>query len=193
MLFRSAGGLAAYIAANPDQVEAAKNSVMLAGMVGAVKAFKGMPESVLLEAARRGDNGAFTELYQQTSSQLRRSLHGFERQGINVDDVMQRTYEKFFNALKRDPNQPGGFRGDSKVSTFLHRIAQNEAMHRWETEKPHLTAEPLDTPVGAEGKTLADTLGHEETPEKAMLNADLSAQMSAALDRLDPQIGRAHV
>lgn len=46
-----------------------------------------------------------------------------ERFSFAIDDVVQETYLRAFNALKS-----GKFRGDSELSTYLYTIARNEAL-----------------------------------------------------------------
>lgn len=78
-------------------------------------------EQVLLERCKAGDHVAFEELIQQSSSTARRAIRAITRNPADVDDVMQETSLKAFQALR-------SFDQRSKFSTWLTRIAINNAL-----------------------------------------------------------------
>ena len=139
-----------------------------------------LEEPKLLEAMKAGDQGAFTEMYNRTQSAAHRAAASF---GDAAQDVVQRSYEKAFRAAAE-----GDFRGDSKFSTFLYRVIQNEGKNRVAFEKNRPT-ESIDA-ERADGTQLADELGHNTTPETTALNQKLADRMQAALDKLQPDFRR---
>jgi RNA polymerase sigma-70 factor, ECF subfamily len=78
-------------------------------------------EQVLLERCKAGDDAAFTELIKQSSPTARRAVRTIARNPADVDDVMQETFVKAFQALR-------SFDQRSKFSTWLTRIAINNAL-----------------------------------------------------------------
>ena len=78
-------------------------------------------ERVLLERSKAGDAAAFAELIQQSSPTARRAIQAITRNPADVDDVMQETSLKAFQALRF-------FDQRSKFSTWLTRIAINNAL-----------------------------------------------------------------
>lgn len=185
------GAVTAATLAATDPETLGKLGLDLAGL-GAVGAaamghikLKGLSEGELISRARAGGREgemAFAKLYADNVKQLTRSVNSFERRGIDVEDVVQRSFIKAFDSLKREPDAVGGFRGDSKFSTFLHRIAQNEAMNRVRSAELRPTTEM--TPE------IEETLGHSNTPEKAALNTVLQQRMQQALDKLPENFRR---
>ncbi|MBE7439771.1 MAG: RNA polymerase sigma factor [Spirochaetales bacterium] len=68
----------------------------------------------------------FTELFRQTRQYVLAAIRRHLFAEIDaVDDIIQETYIRAYNALKK--NQ---FRGDARISTYIYRIAANEC-HRW--------------------------------------------------------------
>lgn len=78
-------------------------------------------EQALVERCKAGDHAAFEELIRQSSSIARRAIRAITRNPADVDDVMQETSLKAFQALRF-------FDQRSKFSTWLTRIAINNAL-----------------------------------------------------------------
>ncbi|HUO67257.1 MAG TPA: sigma-70 family RNA polymerase sigma factor [Gammaproteobacteria bacterium] len=80
-------------------------------------------EHELLAAARRGDTRAFERLYRA----LAPSVYGFclrlARDSAEAQDCVQETFVRAWQRL-------GDFRGESRIGTWLHRIALNEVLGR---------------------------------------------------------------
>jgi RNA polymerase sigma-70 factor, ECF subfamily len=77
-----------------------------------------MNETELVEAARKGDQEAFQKLVESHKSQVGATIIGMLGRGPEAEDIGQETFIRFYKALPR-------FRGDSKVGTYLTRIAVN--------------------------------------------------------------------
>lgn len=69
----------------------------------------------------RGQEAAFRQLVQQYGPLLHRHLLRMLQSSADADDVLQNALVKVFRNLDR-------FRGESKLSTWLYRIATNEAL-----------------------------------------------------------------
>jgi RNA polymerase sigma-70 factor, ECF subfamily len=80
-------------------------------------------EHALLAAALRGDTRAFEGLYRA----LAPSVYGFclrlARDTAEAQDCVQETFVRAWQRL-------GDFRGESRIGTWLHRIALNEVLGR---------------------------------------------------------------
>lgn len=178
------GGVAAYLATHPEDAD--KVGLLGAGVL-ATKGkidFKSLNESALISHAREGHQEAFTELYKRTAPQARRFIASFERQGVPIEDVLQRTYEKLATVLQRAPDEVGGFAGKSSIQTFINTMARNRAVNMLEYEGNRPT-ESLDI-TSPEGTTLGETLGHETTPEVTLQQQQLQVHLQEALDKIDP-------
>ena len=76
------------------------------------------PLRTLALAARDGESLAFTQLYERTHEQAWRVLYKVVGQSPDLEDLVQESYIQLMRALKT-------YRGDSRVSTFLHRVCVN--------------------------------------------------------------------
>ena len=98
-------------------------------------------EHALLAAARRGDTRAFEGLYRA----LAPSVYGFclrlARDSAEAQDCVQETFVRAWQRL-------ADFRGESRIGTWLHRIALNEVLGRRRhraVEHRHLAAVDTST------------------------------------------------
>jgi RNA polymerase sigma-70 factor (ECF subfamily) len=76
------------------------------------------PLRALALAARDGESAAFTQLYERTYSLAWGVLYKVVGPSSELEDLLQESYLQLMKALK-------GYRGESKVSTFLHRVCVN--------------------------------------------------------------------
>ena len=92
-------------------------------------------DATLVEAARRGDQGAFSDLVRETHT----SVYGlvFRLVGNHDDaaDVMQEIYLRVWRGLRN-------FRGDAAFDTWIYRVAANTAMTH--LKKRSRAPEPVD-------------------------------------------------
>lgn len=82
---------------------------------------------------------AFAELMAQFSEPLYWQIRRLVKNHDDADDLLQNTFMKVWMNLD-------SFRGDAKLSTWLHKIALNEALTHLDKEKRH-AAESLDDAV----------------------------------------------
>jgi RNA polymerase sigma-70 factor (ECF subfamily) len=75
----------------------------------------------LVDRARDGDVGAFTQLLRDNDAAMRSVVWSVVRDAWLVDDVLQNAYEKAYRSL-------GGFRGESSFRTWLYRICWTSAV-----------------------------------------------------------------
>jgi RNA polymerase sigma factor (sigma-70 family) len=78
-------------------------------------------EHLLVAEAKAGRSSAFGELYERHRSKVYRSAYRILRHQEDAEDAAQRAFQRAFTNLRR-------FRGDSTFSTWLTRIAINEAL-----------------------------------------------------------------
>lgn len=112
------------------------------------------PLRALALAARDGEGVAFTQLYERTRELAFRVLYKVVGNSPDLEDLVQESYLQLMRALK-------GYRGDSKVTTFLHRVCVNVGlMHlRSKRRKP-------ETPTAAD--ELPETSAPDtDDPERA--------------------------
>jgi RNA polymerase sigma-70 factor (ECF subfamily) len=81
-------------------------------------------ESDLIARAAKGDTAAFRALYQRHRGDVARLVYRMLNGSADVEDVVQEVFVQVFRSLK-------DFRGQSKFSTWVHRVAVNVVlMHR---------------------------------------------------------------
>jgi RNA polymerase sigma-70 factor, ECF subfamily len=69
-------------------------------------------------AARNGESVAFTRLYEETRELAWRVLYRVVGDSSELEDLLQDSYVQLMRALR-------SYRGDSKVTTFVHRVCVN--------------------------------------------------------------------
>jgi RNA polymerase sigma-70 factor (ECF subfamily) len=100
------------------------------------------PLRALALAARDGETLAFTRLYERTRDQAWHVLFRVVGNSPDLEDLLQESYLQLMRALK-------SYRGESRVSTFLHRVCVNVGlMHlRRRRRRPEdVTDEVPETP-----------------------------------------------
>jgi RNA polymerase sigma-70 factor (ECF subfamily) len=93
-------------------------------------------EEALLECARNGDTAAFEKLYRTFSPSVYGLCMRLARDSAEAQDCLQETFIRAWYQLNK-------FRGESRLSTWLHRIAVNEVLGRRRheaVERRHLNA-----------------------------------------------------
>ena len=90
---------------------------------------------------------AFAEMVEEYSRPLYWQIRRMVLNADDTDDLLQNTFMKAWNSLEN-------FRGEAKLSTWLHKIAINEAISFLEKEKRR-GAMSLDDPDGTVASTVA--------------------------------------
>lgn len=130
------------------------------------------PLRALALAARNGESAAFTQLYERTYQLAWGVLYKVVGPSADLEDLLQESYLQLMKALK-------SYRGESKVTTFLHRVCVNVGlMHlRGKRRRPE---DPTDE--------LPDTeAGLSANPEHAARVKQAAAMMQRALSALSPE------
>jgi RNA polymerase sigma-70 factor (ECF subfamily) len=98
------------------------------------------PDPRTLRRARQGDLGAFEELVRAYQADVWRFAYHFTRDRTLAEDVTQEAFLRAFRFLRT-------FRGDSRFTSWLFRIARNCAMDALRTRKTLVDRHP-PPPVG---------------------------------------------
>jgi len=134
-------------------------------------------EDFTLEALRAGDRAEFSRLVEAYSANIYRLALRMLNQPQDAEDVLQETFLKAFRHLKN-------FDGRSKLSTWLFRIATNEALMLLRRRRPGQVS--LDEPVmGDEGdQEPLQIVDWCCLPEKEMMSQEARKHLDAAIDQL---------
>src|SRR5205823_544445 len=77
-------------------------------------------DEALIAAARQGDGAAFARLFRRHADAVRTRITRLVGPVAERDDLVQKVFIAFHRALPT-------YRGDARLSTYLHRIAVNVA------------------------------------------------------------------
>lgn len=110
-------------------------------------------DEMLVERVRAGDLGALEALMRRHNRLLYRTARAILRDDAEAEDAVQEAYLRAYRALH-------AFRGESKFSTWLVRIAANEALMRRRRNARAAAVVPIDAAaeLQAEGKAGDDML-----------------------------------
>jgi RNA polymerase sigma-70 factor (ECF subfamily) len=108
-------------------------------------------EEALVRRAAAGDAEAFRQLFVRHRSDVARLVYRMLSAPADLEDVVQEVFVQVFRSLK-------DFRGQSKLSTWLHRVTVNVVlMHRRSARsRPVLTEEVPNELVADDAQSLPD-------------------------------------
>jgi RNA polymerase sigma-70 factor, ECF subfamily len=130
----------------------------------------------LLARARGRDEAAIRSIMQVNNRRLYRLARGILRNDSEAEDVVQETYVRAFTHLD-------SFQGDSSLSTWLSRIAMNEALGRLRRQRPGVELSTL--PQGMlEAQIIQFPLSAAADPEKTMAQREIQNAVERAIDEL---------
>lgn len=128
----------------------------------------------LVEAAQRGDDVAFKNLYRAHRMEVYRVVYRLLGPSEDLEDVVQEVFIQVHRSLCN-------FRGQSKFSTWLHRVAVNVALQHLRKKKIAIKTRPEELAPEPVAEGVACT-PHEEAETNERL-----AAIRRALDRLSPK------
>ena len=138
-------------------------------------------EAFSLEALRAGDRAEFARLVETYSAAIYRLAIKMLENTQDAEDILQETFIKAFRHLNT-------FDGRSSLSTWLYRIATNEALMALRRRKVNLVS--LDEPD--------ETLEQEQEPlqivdwccmpEQELMSAEARQYLDRAIDELSPNL-----
>ena len=135
-------------------------------------------DDATLEALRSGDREAFASLVEETSPQLYRTALQILANEQDAEDVLQETYIKALKALPE-------FEGRSSLSTWLHRIAVNEALMLLRKRKaPMLSVEEGTSFNGEEESEGMEIVDFCCLPEGELMTGESRLFMEQAIQKL---------
>jgi RNA polymerase sigma-70 factor (ECF subfamily) len=131
-----------------------------------------------IDALRRGDRDEFARLLEAFSGPIYRLAFKMLGNAQDAEDILQNTFLKAFQHL-------GGFEGRSSLSTWLYRIAANEALMSLRRKRPEVTM----TDVAPEEGTDDDYAPLQFTdwcclPEEEFFSAEARLALDEAVRRL---------
>ncbi|HEX7975678.1 MAG TPA: sigma-70 family RNA polymerase sigma factor [Anaerolineales bacterium] len=137
-------------------------------------------EEFSLDALRAGDRTEFARLVEAYSGVIYRLAIKMLDNPQDAEDVLQETFIKAYRHLS-------GFDGRSSLSTWLYRIATNEALMMLRRRKDNLVS--IDEPSGPdEDQEPRQIIDWCCLPEEELLSAEARTYLDQAIDNLPPSL-----
>jgi RNA polymerase sigma-70 factor (ECF subfamily) len=138
---------------------------------------KTMQTEISLEALIAGDRAEFARMVDLYSNPIYRL--GLRMLGTpqDAEDVLQNT---FLNALLHLPS----FEGRSSLSTWLYRIAANEALMLLRKKKPEVNLEDAESDSNAEDLKPTQFVDWSALPEEELLSGEGKKILEQTIQRL---------
>lgn len=137
-----------------------------------------MNEAELISGLRDGNENAFRKLVDNYRQMVVGICFGILHNIDDAEDVAQEVFIEVFRSVKK-------FRGDSKLTTWLYRIAVNRSLNFIRDNKKYRRNRPVDDLAG-EGKDISQHFVSPETenPEYNLENRQRAAILHNAVDTL---------
>jgi RNA polymerase sigma-70 factor (ECF subfamily) len=138
---------------------------------------------VSLELLKAGDRREFARLVDEYSNSLYRLALKMLGNPLDAEDVLQNTFFQAFQHI-------GEFEGRSSISTWLYRIASNEALMLIRKKRPEIAFSDITTEENNESDYVpAQFTDWGHLPEEELLSAETRAILDQAIQNL-PEIYR---
>jgi RNA polymerase sigma-70 factor (ECF subfamily) len=133
-----------------------------------------------LQALRRGDQQAFAKLVEEHSPSVYQLALRMLHDPQEAEDVLQETFLNAFRALPR-------FEGRAALSTWLYRIATNQALMRLRRKRPQEVSleEPWPSDDGDFPRQFVDWCC---LPEKEFMTEEVRAELRRGVEGLSPAL-----
>jgi RNA polymerase sigma-70 factor, ECF subfamily len=135
------------------------------------------PEALSLEALKAGDRAEFARMVETYYGVIYRLAFRMLNNPQDAEDILQETFIKAYRYID-------GFDGRAKISTWLYRIATNEALMFLRRRQPHLVSieEPFENDEG-EGEPL-HIVDWCCIPEDELMSSEGRAHLDDAVNKL---------
>lgn len=137
--------------------------------------------SLSLEKLQAGDRNEFARLVELYSDLIYRLAVKILGNSQDAEDALQETFLKAFRSIK-------DFKGLSSVTTWLYRIAVNEALMILRKAKPEQTRLELDDQDADEGVEPVQLADWEPVPEDKLLSAESMQVLNGLVQDLSPAL-----
>jgi RNA polymerase sigma-70 factor (ECF subfamily) len=141
----------------------------------------GNDEERLIERLRQRDEGAFNQLVRMHQAAVFRQLLRVIGDPAEAEDLAQEVFVTVFKAIET-------FRGDSRLATWIHRIAQNHARNRLKYHGRHKRRgdAPLEETT-EESLAVPETGSRLPRPDHEVEAHQAELQIRLAITQLEPE------
>ncbi|MBU8920654.1 MAG: RNA polymerase sigma factor [Bacteroidales bacterium] len=128
---------------------------------------RGDRDHELVRRSIDGDCRAFTRIIEQNNNVVYSAVRAVFRGSTDIDDVVQDIFIKIFKGLP-------GFRHGAKLSTWIYRIARNEALNAVGKSKPSIPIDELPE-IGTD----------KDRPDRLYEQKNIAGRLRDHISRLD--------
>jgi RNA polymerase sigma-70 factor (ECF subfamily) len=138
-----------------------------------------LSDSEFAQRIAAGDQLAFEVLMRKYNRMLYRTSRAILRDDAEAEDALQLAYLHAYRSI-------GGFRGESKLSTWLTRIVVNEALMRARKRNTESAVIPLESVTDEDGNILSSegSTACVERPDAAAMRGEMRALIERKIDAL---------
>jgi RNA polymerase sigma-70 factor (ECF subfamily) len=145
-------------------------------------------DAALVARARLGDYSAFEALVRRHQRRVYAVAFGLVKNEAEAEEVVQETFLSAFEHLS-------SFRGDSKLSTWLYRVASNHALMKLRKKRPAPQGDLVDlepqlsrAAMLTDGTSPFDALSlWARRPDEAVAAQEVQTALEDALEELPPE------
>lgn len=135
-------------------------------------------EADLVARARRREETAVRTIIRQNNRRLFRLARSITKDDNEAEDIVQETYVRAFTRLAE-------FRGESSLSTWLTRIAINEAYGHLRSRRPMVDWETVEATHAAQAQIIPfPSWSSQPDPERTMAQHEINHLLERAIDAL---------
>ncbi len=136
-----------------------------------------MSEQVLLQKSKSGEQDSFRELVEYYSKMVINTCFGFLRNQEDAEDIAQEVFVEVYKSVKK-------FRGDSKLSTWIYRIAVTKSLDQIKMRKRKKRAAQLKSLLGMDDQEMELPANSNSNPENITEKEERKRVLQIAIDSL---------
>jgi RNA polymerase sigma-70 factor, ECF subfamily len=139
---------------------------------------QGPDDAALAARVRSGDAAAFELLMRRYNQRLYRLARSMLRDGAGAEDAVQDAYLAAYQAM-------GTYRAQASLATWLSRVVVNQCLVRLRRQVRRDNIVPM-VPLGGPGEQELPAMpaDDKDTPDRALVRAELRAVLERKLDEL---------
>jgi len=138
-------------------------------------------EQISIAALKAGDRAEFARLVDEYSNMVYRLGMRILNNPQDAEDALQETFLKAFRSIKN-------FKEQSSISTWLYRIATNEALMMIRKRKPEINQVDLQKEDDSESYESLEIVDWEKLPEDRLLSDEVVDVLDESVRKLTPAL-----
>ncbi|SHK01537.1 RNA polymerase, sigma subunit, ECF family [Tangfeifania diversioriginum] len=136
-----------------------------------------MSEAEIIKKLQEGDENAFRQLVEKYQQLVVNTCFGLVHNTEDAEDIAQDVFIEVFRSVHK-------FRADSKISTWLYRIAVNRSLNFIRDNKRRKWFRSVDETSAPDSKDAYKISGETDSPDTDLENSQRTELLHAAIDSL---------